>query len=259
MAERPSSQTFEIVEEVEVPASPEQVWEAVATGPGMDSWFMGRNEVEPREGGTARWSMGDFTMEATVTAWDPPRHFQFRAPEAPQGAYHQFDYRIEPRDGGHTDVRYTHTGRLTGDWEAEYEAMGEGDPAYIFKLVQYLTHFQGRFGVSLDVYGPNVPDEERVMATYRAALGLGDAVVEGDKVQVSLEGIGPIDGVVDFLSAHFIGVLTTDAMYRFIHGFEGTTFAGHHLFAPGVDAQEAASAWRAWLEGLFAGGDATPG
>jgi hypothetical protein len=30
------------------------VWEAIATGPGLDSWFMGRNEVEPREGGTVR-------------------------------------------------------------------------------------------------------------------------------------------------------------------------------------------------------------
>jgi uncharacterized protein YndB with AHSA1/START domain len=259
MAERPSSQTFEIVEDVDVPASPEQVWEAVATGPGMDSWFMGRNEVEPREGGTAKWSIGDFTMEATVTAWDPPQHFQFRAPEAPQGAYHQFDYRIEPKDGGRTGVRYTHTGRLTGDWEAEYEAMGEGDPAYIFKLVQYLTHFQGRFGVSIDAYGPNVPDEEQVMATYRTALGLGDSVGMGDKVQADLDGIGPVDGVVDFLSRHFIGVLSDDAIYRFIHGFEGTTFAGHHLFASGTIQKEAERAWSAWLGRLFGGGEATPG
>ena len=28
-------------------ATPEQVWEAIATGPGIDSWFMGRNEIEP--------------------------------------------------------------------------------------------------------------------------------------------------------------------------------------------------------------------
>src|SRR5262249_36337676 len=151
-----------------------------------------------------------------------------------------------------TGVRYTHSGRLTGDWEAEYEAMGEGDPAYIFKLQQYLTHFLGRRGVSIDVYGPNVTDEQRVMTAYRTALGLGDAVAVGDKVQASLEGVGPIDGAVDFLSAHFIGILTDDAIYRFIHGFEGTTFAGHHLFAPDVDSEQAADAWRAWLAGLFA-------
>jgi uncharacterized protein YndB with AHSA1/START domain len=37
---------FENHQEVELDASPEQVWEAIATGPGIDSWFMGRNEVE---------------------------------------------------------------------------------------------------------------------------------------------------------------------------------------------------------------------
>ena len=31
--------------EAEVPAGPDEVWAAIATGPGIDSWFMGRNEV----------------------------------------------------------------------------------------------------------------------------------------------------------------------------------------------------------------------
>ena len=42
---------FEDHEEAELQATPEQVWEAIATGPGIDSWFMGRNQVEPGEGG----------------------------------------------------------------------------------------------------------------------------------------------------------------------------------------------------------------
>jgi uncharacterized protein YndB with AHSA1/START domain len=243
---------FEIAQRVEVEATPQQVWEAVATGPGLDSWFMGRNEIEPREGGTARWTLGDFVMEATVTAWDPLRHFAFRSEEAPVGGFHEFDYRIEPAEGGRTGIRYVHSGALTGEqWEAEYEAMGEGDPAYFQKLVQYLRHFSGRFAVPVDVAGPNVPDDRRVMAAYRAALGLADAVAEGDAVRVALPGIGPIDGVVDFLSPHFIGVLTADAIYRFIHGFEGTTMAGHHLFSPGAEQGEAERAWSAWLDGLF--------
>jgi uncharacterized protein YndB with AHSA1/START domain len=32
---------FEIREEIALDATPEQVWEAIASGPGMDSWFMG--------------------------------------------------------------------------------------------------------------------------------------------------------------------------------------------------------------------------
>ena len=45
---------FELSYEIEVDASPKEVWEAIATGPGVDSWFMGRNEIEPREGGATR-------------------------------------------------------------------------------------------------------------------------------------------------------------------------------------------------------------
>ena len=41
---------FEIAQDLEVGATPEQVWDAIATGEGQDSWFMGRNTVEPREG-----------------------------------------------------------------------------------------------------------------------------------------------------------------------------------------------------------------
>jgi hypothetical protein len=49
------------------------VWEAIATGPGIDSWFMGRNEVEPREGGRARMTLAGHTQESTVAAWEPSK------------------------------------------------------------------------------------------------------------------------------------------------------------------------------------------
>jgi uncharacterized protein YndB with AHSA1/START domain len=65
---------FKIDDEFQVDATPELVWEAIATGPGLDSWFMGRNEVEPREGGTVRITHPGWTLESSVTAWDPPNH-----------------------------------------------------------------------------------------------------------------------------------------------------------------------------------------
>jgi hypothetical protein len=55
----PMAHTFEIAKDIVVDASPEQVWEAIATGRGMDSWFMGRNEVEPREGGRCAGASAD--------------------------------------------------------------------------------------------------------------------------------------------------------------------------------------------------------
>ena len=52
---------FELRKEITLQATPEQVWEAIATGPGIDGWFMGRNEVEPREGGRTAMTIGPST------------------------------------------------------------------------------------------------------------------------------------------------------------------------------------------------------
>lgn len=242
---------FEIAEDVEVDATPEQVWEAIATGPGWDSWFMGRNEIEPRAGGTVRWSIGGYTEESAVTTWDPPRRFVSTSEPGPDGSFNQFDYRIEGREGGRTTIRYVHSGMRGGDWEAEYEAMSEGDPMYFQKLVEYLAYFSGRFATPVDVQGPAFPDREGAMAVFRRALGLSDEVALGDPVKASLEGLPPIDGVVDYLSPSFIGVRSSDEIYRFIYGFQGNVMVGHHLFAEGADQKDAERAWGVWLDRLF--------
>jgi uncharacterized protein YndB with AHSA1/START domain len=242
---------FEITEDIEVDATAEQAWDAIATGRGMDSWFMGRNTVEPRVGGTTTFSVGDFTQTSTVTTWEPPTRFAFSSDEGVMGASHGFDYRISERPGGGVSIRYEHTGMLGDDWEAEYEAMQEGDPAYVFKLHQYLTHFAGRYGTSVEVVGPPIADRERAMAVYRRELGLNDDVHVDAPVKVDLDGIGSIDGSVDFLSPSFIGVLTPDAILRFIWSFDGSSYLGHHLFAEGVDRAEAERAWSDWLTRTF--------
>jgi uncharacterized protein YndB with AHSA1/START domain len=243
---------FEIAQETEVDATPEQVWEALATGPGWDSWFMGRNEIEQRPGGAVRWSIGDFTATSTVTTWDPPKRFVSTGDEGPDGSLHKFDYQIEPREGGGSSIRYLHSGFLSGDWETEYEAMSEGDPMYFQKLVEYVTYFSGRFATSVDAHGPEVADREQAMALFRTGLGLSGDVAVGDTVQLAPEGFPPTEGVVDCVSASFLGVRTSDAMYRFIYGFDHTVMVGHHLFSEGTDQEAAERAWASWLTRLFA-------
>ncbi len=75
--------------EVEVPGTPEEVWQAIATGPGITSWFV-PSEVEEREGGAAVSHFGPGTSMdsvSTITAWDPPHRFatesQDLGPNAP--------------------------------------------------------------------------------------------------------------------------------------------------------------------------------
>ena len=35
---------FEVRDEITVDATPDEVWEAIASGPGVDSWLMGRTK-----------------------------------------------------------------------------------------------------------------------------------------------------------------------------------------------------------------------
>jgi uncharacterized protein YndB with AHSA1/START domain len=242
---------FEITKDIDVDATPEQVWDAIATGAGMDSWFMGRNMIEPRQGGKTTWSIGDYTAESTVTTWEPPARFAFTQEPDPDGSFHRFNYQVTGRGGG-ASIRYEHTGMLGDDWEAEYEAMQEGDPAYLFKLVQYVTYFPGRYATSVEAIGPDAADRERAMATFRRALGLGDDVEVGEPVKAELDGIGTVDGSVDYVSPSFLGVRTADAILRFIWAFDGRVMVGHHLFGDGVDRGTAERAWGDWLARSFA-------
>src|ERR1700680_1435976 len=61
--------------EVEVPGSPEEVWQAIATGPGISSWFV-PGQVEERAGGAFTLNFGPgMESESKIAEWDPPRRF----------------------------------------------------------------------------------------------------------------------------------------------------------------------------------------
>jgi uncharacterized protein YndB with AHSA1/START domain len=243
---------FELPQDAVVDAPIERVWDAIASGPGWDSWFMGRNEIEQRQGGTVSFSIGDWTETSTLEAFEPPHRFVSQSSPAPDGSFHRFDYRLDQSGPGKTGIRYVHSGMLGDDWEAEYEGMSEGDPMYFRKLLEYVTHFPGRYATPVEALGPNAgEDRDRAMARFREALGVDANVAEGDRVRLTPEGLDPIEGVVDHVSRSFLGVRTDDGMYRFIRGFEGTAMVGHHLFVDGVDQRRAEDEWRAWLGRVF--------
>jgi uncharacterized protein YndB with AHSA1/START domain len=244
---------FELVHEIRVEATPEEVWDAIATGPGVDSWFMGRNEIEPRVGGTTRMEFGGSTEEATVTAWEPPTRLASRTPEDPDGAFHVFEYIVEGRQKGSTLVRWVHSGALGENWEAEYEGLSEGDPMYFDKLRVYLTYFRGRRAIPVAVFGPQLPDRDEAWTRYHRALGLPGTPALGDSVRLTPEGLPILEGVVDWESRDFLGVRTDDGIYRFMHisVFGGPTGVGHHIFVEGLDQEEAEQAWASWLTKVF--------
>jgi uncharacterized protein YndB with AHSA1/START domain len=238
-------------DDVEVDATPEQVWVAIATGPGYDSWFMGRTEVVPGEGGEVRTDLGGHVMESRITAWEPLRRFAYRGDETPDGRFIAFDFLIEGREHGSTGLRLVTNGFLPGDdWEAEYDAMRKGGAMYFATLVAYLTHFPGRTARPITAAAPVVRDTPAVFDRVPAALGLAAEPVVGDRTRVTPQGLPPIDGVVDFVNPDAIGIRAQDALYRFVRGFRGPMIVTHHVFAEGVDQRDTEQRWRAWLASL---------
>lgn len=177
----PSDAERAIELEIDVPGTPEEVWHAIATGPGISSWFVPM-EVEEHVGGRAAMDFGDIgTDDATVTAWEPPRRVVFESTGERALAY---EWLVEARDGGTCVVRLVNSGFGSGaDWDGDYHGMSEGWKIFLENLRLQLTHFRGRSAraviPTVMVPGPNQPAWESLCA----ALGIRPDVSEGERVE----------------------------------------------------------------------------
>jgi hypothetical protein len=243
------SREFEVRREVELPASPEDVWEAVSTAAGNAAWLFPIREIERRVGATT----ADGT---TVTACDAPRHFAVRT-EGEGGWFNAIEFEIEGREGGTTLLRYAHSGIFVEDWDNQYDAVNQHTDFYLHTLGQYLEHFNGRpvtfvGDVPGGIMAPPASASPDGFSRLHAALGLGDAAAAGDPVR--LPAPGDADGVVDYASPNFLGIRTDDALYRFFgrNAFGGPVGMVVHAFADAVDADATKQAWKDWLDAVYA-------
>jgi hypothetical protein len=240
---------FEISEEITVDATPDEVWEAIASGPGVDSWLMGRTEIDSA-GKTSTFSLLGEVSRSSITVWEPGHRFAAQEDANPDGTFMASEWLIESRDGGGAVVRAVHSGLLGDDWEAEYNALSAGDHAYITKLAVYLKHFAPRTATgSLFLPGPVTKDS---WAAMTAAIGVSADAADGQPARLSVPGIEPADGTVEFVgSPAFAGMRTGDAMYLLIHGYNDMVFATAHYFDD-RDVPAETEAWEKWLGGLAA-------
>jgi uncharacterized protein YndB with AHSA1/START domain len=257
MADETTGREFEVRGEIELPASPDDVWEAIATGPGVNSWFVGHMEIEPREGGQASIAvMPGVTQQFTVTGWEPGRRFALRG--AP-GTDDAFEYLIEGRGQSTTVLRFVHSGFLSGDWDSEYyDSLSAGDRMYLAKLASYLRYFPGQTAAFHALcWGPQVTDAERVWSAFTAAAGLtvspsAATIREGDRGLVTIGRAAPAEAVVDYLAPPILGLRTSDGFYRFIHGYQGVVVVEQHAFAGDEQARKVAEeGWQDWLSESF--------
>lgn len=244
---------FEVRADIELAATPEQVWEAIATGPGVDSWFMGHTEIEPGQGGATRFTQFGQTQPGQVTAWEPAKHFSFRS-EDPEGTFMAFDYLIEGREGGSTVLRFVHSGILGDDWEEQYDALNEGDRMYLQKLAAYVKRFSGRTSrFSLLLPSSPVTDLAKVEQAFRAAFSLTGPVTEGTPARLAVADLPADEGTVEFVNIpRSLGVCTADGLYTLAYGYGNMAFVSYHDFSDTADQKATEQAWQNWLSTTFA-------
>lgn len=167
--------------EAEVPGTPEEVWRAIATGPGVSAWFVPCEVVE--EGGKPVAMKLNFGpgMEslAKLTKWDPPRMLAAEShglgPTAPPMAT---EWHVEARTGGTCVVRVVHSlFASTDDWDNQLEGMEHGWPGFFRILKVYLTHFKGQPCSLIQIMAPVAGTEAEAWQKLTAALNLQGAKV----------------------------------------------------------------------------------
>lgn len=188
--------------EIEVPGTPEEVWQAIATGPGISSWFVPA-EFEEKNGKPVAVKMTfapGMESNATVTAWDPPRKWIAEAegwmPGMPSMAN---EWSVEARGGGVCIVRIVNSlFASTDDWDNQLEGTEHGWPAFFRTLRIYLTHFRGQRSASMKWMAPVAGTEAEAWDALTAAVGLKGVNV-GQR-WTAPAGVPPFSGVVEYLT-----------------------------------------------------------
>jgi uncharacterized protein YndB with AHSA1/START domain len=240
--------TREISFEVEVPGTPEEVWDAIGTARGISGWF---TQAEIAGDRMIQHHGNGYDMASRIVASDAPRRFayqeEFRPAEDAPSSLVATEFLVEARSGGSCVVRVVQSGFGAGAaWERAIESFTSGWPAALDDLRIYLTHFAGEpvagFSTGRPLDGPWEP--------VRDALGLPADPAPGDRV-VAPHFEGTITRVGD---GGFVSLLL-DAPGRGI-GFLGAGGPGDQVFlfvraklfgddAPLAAANEAA--WEEWL------------
>jgi len=249
--------------ELVVPGTPEQVWNAFATGPGNTAWFT-KATVDERVGGKIHFDLGpNGSSTGEVTAWDPPLRFGYVERDWSEGAPPvATEVTITSRSGDQCVVRMVHSlFSSTDDWDDQLEGFEKGWPAFFDVLRIYLTHFAGRpaasFLAQASVDGDNLAAWKRL--TDQLALVGADAAER----RTTASQPEPLSGVIehiDQLGHERILLMRLDGPAPGVAMF-GVYDAGPRvnvalmLYLYGDDAAPRANAsqqkWQAWMNERF--------
>lgn len=246
--------------EVEVPGSPEEVWAAVATGPGIGSWFV-PTTVEEREGGEVvqQFGPGDsMTVRGRVLVWDPPRRVVFDGGDADEGL--AFEWLVEARDGGICVVRLVNSGFGSGEeWDGQFDGMDAGWRMFMHNLILHCRDFPGQGANAVQAMGMAAGGLDEAWTNLTGALGFPAAPAEGDHIAARPDSPTALAGTVEravprmvMLRIHEPGPETALVA---VEGSDGQAGISVWFWLYGTDAADRVPAildgWQAWLADLF--------
>lgn len=245
--------------EVEVVGTPEEVWQAIATGPGISSWYVPHTVAE-EEGGAAMASFGEgpeMQVPGRVAAWEPPRRIVFDGGEGVEGL--AFEWLIEARDGGTCIVRLVNSGFGSGaEWDGQYDAMTDGWRLFLRNLQLHLAHFGGQSATSMLPMAVWALTPDQAWITLTAALGIGASPAVGTRLTLhATSGDGAIlSGDVVDRGPRRIALLIDEpapgTAFVAAEDYGGQAGVSIWAYLYGPDAPELAALarrhWQAWLD-----------
>ena len=246
--------------EVEVPGSPEEVWQAIATGPGISSWFV-PTQVEERDGGTVTTTFGPgMESAATITQWNPPRSYikegEGMSPDSPPVAT---EWIVEAKAGGTCVVRVVHSWfASTDEWDGQWESVAQGWSSFFDILRLKLEHFPGQPCVAFDVTGMAGGSEADAWTALTGPFGLADAT-EGKEVRANDPALSGKVATVGKWDAQELMILTAEPGSGICHFFAMPMGEQNYLsirfFIFGGGASETVAmvqpAWNRWFAERF--------
>ena len=234
------SKEFMCEREVNLPASPEEVWHAVATTEGLASWLFPMPIPAVGEG---------------TTSWEPPHHLAIRMEQGDW--FNALEYVIEGTTGS-SQLRYVHNGIFVDDWETQYDAVRQHTDFYLHTLGQYLQFFQGQTATFVGdvpggIQGPADSNKPDSFDRVKKALGLDLAMQVGASVHVGRKGLDAVNGTVDYLQPNFVGIRSPSSLLRFFgrNAFGQPVGMTIHHFGKVDNAEGIAAQWKEWLDTIL--------
>lgn len=181
--------------EIEVPGSPEEVWQTIATSSGISSWFV-PTKVEEREGGTAVTSFGPgMDSVAEITEWNPPKRFVADTEEEPGTV--ATEWTVEARQGATCVVRVVHRWFAeSDDWDGQFEGHAYGWAASFFQMLRlYLSHFPGQECSQFQLTAFSDQPALEVLRSIKRAMGIDETDTEFRNTSETPELAGAVERV----------------------------------------------------------------